>query len=1304
VADPCAQLVVSAPVRLEELVGFSHIARLGGSVLLSLIVAACSGAPDVSQTGDDGGSSGGNAGFGSDGQGADAGDDGTGPIDVNPSGGTNGNGCKTACEADECGPIADGCGDVIECGGCTAPETCGGGSEPSRCGGASGCTPKTCEDIGATCGMQADGCGEVIDCWSDAAKAGSGEPACENPNHACIDGECKAPPTTCEPLTCDDYSPSEGRCGPVTDGCGGTLDCDFECANGEVCGAVEPGVCGTVSCVPLTCEAALADKPDGYCGYVADGCGGEIEDCATECTGDETCGGGGTPDVCGEGDVTCIRRTIADCADTCGPISDGCGDTIDCGGCSGDETCGGGGEPGVCGAPACEPRSCDDFGANCGTIPDGCGETLPCGSCDSGSICNANVCEAIVCEPATEDEVCPGFCGVQSDGCGGTVDCGGCTGNNTCGGGGTPSVCGAPPCTPLTCEDVGANCGPIGDGCGGVVPSCGTCEDPEICGGGGVASVCGTNSGNGCTGLCQNQVDCSVGNETRLTGTVYAPNGTQPLYNALVYVPNAPLPAITQGASCERCEDEELGSPIAAAITGADGTFVLRDVPAAVSFPLVVKMGKWRRVVTIPPVAACSNVNLSVDQTRLPRNMTDATAENRPHLNIPRMAMVTGDVDELECVLRKIGISDSEFTLPSGNGRIHLYRANGAHAACTRYRDNNRECRSDSSVNAPLSQLFSNDRLDDYDVAIFGCEGDDNEHDAYDPTLRAWANRGGRVFASHYSYTYLHDNGNFADTATWGGPHMDNDNPAVGIIDTSFSKGAAFNEWLGHVDANHQTHGSGFIEITDPRDYVRSVASSSERFVYTDDSYRIDGDLIDEQDSVQQYSFNTPVGANADNVCGRVLYSAFHVANASDNNDEVFPLHCSNSALTPQEKVLEFMLFDLSACVSVGEPPGPPSCTPKTCASLGANCGYAADGCGGLLDCGTCEAPDTCGGAGVSNQCGNGCTQTTCGAQGANCGIIGDGCGATLDCGDCTDPAICGGGGTASVCGTPTCTPRSCADVNAQCGAIADGCGGTVNCGTCTSGTCGGGGTPNVCGTGSCNPKTCASEGANCGFIGDGCGGTVSCGTCPNGQVCGAAGPNVCGGACVPRTCGSAGANCGFIGDGCGGVLNCGTCQQPQVCGGGGVPSQCGGSCTPRTCAQAGAECGAISDGCGGVLQCGSCPSGSSCGGAGVPNQCGTGTCPPKSCAQANANCGAVGDGCGNVLNCGTCMAPQSCGGGGVPNQCGNGGCVPRTCAQQGANCGPVADGCGGLLDCGTCAVGQTCGGGGTPSQCGSIR
>ena len=77
------------------------------------------------------------------------------------------------------------------------------------------------------------------------------------------------------------------------------------------------------------------------------------------------------------------------------------------------------------------------------------------------------------------------------------------------------------------------------------------------------------------------------------------------------------------------------------------------------------------------------------------------------------------------------------------------------------------------------------------------------------------------------------------------------------------------------------------------------------------------------------------------------------------------------------------------------------------------------------------------------------------------------------------------------------------------------------------------------------------------------------------------------------KSCAQQNIGCGPAGDGCGNELQCGACTSPQSCGGGGVPGQCGvldgGSCVPVTCASQGISCGPAGDGCGNLQQCGSC-------------------------------------------------------------------------------------------------------------------
>jgi MYXO-CTERM domain-containing protein len=90
--------------------------------------------------------------------------------------------------------------------------------------------------------------------------------------------------------------------------------------------------------------------------------------------------------------TTCKPLTACPSPDNCGTLSDGCGGTVTCGpACAAPKTCGGGGTPNVCG---CAGAKTCPAGMTCGTAPDGCGGMVTCGTCGAGQTCVNNACVA----------------------------------------------------------------------------------------------------------------------------------------------------------------------------------------------------------------------------------------------------------------------------------------------------------------------------------------------------------------------------------------------------------------------------------------------------------------------------------------------------------------------------------------------------------------------------------------------------------------------------------------------------------------------------------------------------------------------------------------------------------------------------------------------------------------------------------------------------------------------------------------------------------------------------------------------
>jgi hypothetical protein len=150
--------------------------------------------------------------------------------------------------------------------------------------------------------------------------------------------------------------------------------------------------------------------------------------------------------------------------------------------------------------------------------------------------------------------------------------------------------------------------------------------------------------------------------------------------------------------------------------------------------------------------------------------------------------------------------------------------------------------------------------------------------------------------------------------------NSDTDLTLTAAVDTTFPKGQALAEWLVNVQGSTEL---GTVDLVDAQDTAESENPElAQRWIYT----------ADEPTTVQYVSANTPLGSESDEQCGRIVYSNIHVTtgntelgDAVDTPGVAFPEGCMTTTLTPQEKVLAFMLFDLSSCIIPDDqPPQPP--------------------------------------------------------------------------------------------------------------------------------------------------------------------------------------------------------------------------------------------------------------------------------------------------------------------------------------------------------------------------------------------
>ena len=395
----------------------------------------------------------------------------------------------------------------------------------------------------------------------------------------------------------------------------------------------------------------------------------------------------------------------------------------------------------------------------------------------------------------------------------------------------------------------------------------------------------------GCTGIGCNVVDCSGSADTTISGVAYAPNGTTPLYNVIVFVPSSTtkLPPLATGLSCDQCGTVE-GDPVTSATTDATGHFTLHNVPPGTSIPVVFQLGKWRREIYVTTVTKCEdNPITDPNLSRLPKNQSEG--------DMPHIAIAAGECDQTACLLPMLGIDSTEYGTADDvdTKKIIFYAATGALAP---------------TGAATAQSLWSDEtQLKKFDAVVLGCNC--TEDPAQDPDAGAgpmlsgmadYLAQGGRALAIDFQYPWI-EYGPFPEPSTMenfvgGAPNLSATEPFS--INDANPKGAAAKLWLTATDPTKTYTGGSF-----------NLGMTFGNFGHVDSSLAQSWVTSSANDVVM--SFTAPLSKPADQRCGKMTYFDGHVTNLGAV-DSTFPAGCATS-FSQEQLLYSFFFMDMFSCV-----------------------------------------------------------------------------------------------------------------------------------------------------------------------------------------------------------------------------------------------------------------------------------------------------------------------------------------------------------------------------------------------------
>ncbi|MBI2393615.1 MAG: hypothetical protein HYV09_28815 [Deltaproteobacteria bacterium] len=382
--------------------------------------------------------------------------------------------------------------------------------------------------------------------------------------------------------------------------------------------------------------------------------------------------------------------------------------------------------------------------------------------------------------------------------------------------------------------------------------------------------------------------DGTVEKPATLKGKVVAPEGTIPIFGALVYTtPTAP-PPIPDKVYCDKCVKLVDGTPFTT--TAADGSFTLPTVLGEQY--LVVQKGAFRRVRTIKAVAGEQTVPKAL--TTLPPKTDKAKGDD-----VPKIAVALGAWDPVEIVLARLGL-EAKITVGGFIPKARVLSKDATGFAIYGVQ----ELGETSPYPNPTKLLTDPAEISKYHVVFIPCSGG-TESEGDGPkcsgvwnsgtkaTVEGFVKAGGRVYVSDWSYEYVRQT--FSGFVNWR-----SETSTIGSACEGGGGDQAAKVEDPDLAAWFKAQGKSLDTVKDAWTHINKVNAVAD--------LDPDGKAVTSTPKVWVSAAGSPATTSFEHSCGRVLYTTYHTQPTSEGA----------APLEPQALALLYLILEVNVCV------GPP--------------------------------------------------------------------------------------------------------------------------------------------------------------------------------------------------------------------------------------------------------------------------------------------------------------------------------------------------------------------------------------------